>query len=187
MNKLLRLLPLIVSLALGLVLYRGLFLDPQAMPSALIGKKMPAFNLTSLQDPTRNVTEQDLSGEIVLLNVWATWCPSCRVEHPYLIDIANSGRLKVFGLNYKDKRKPAQGWLRKLGDPYVVSIFDELGKLGLDLGVYGAPETFIIDHQGIIRKRFAGVLDAQVWQREFIPLITQIEAEQSNNKQQQGS
>jgi cytochrome c biogenesis protein CcmG/thiol:disulfide interchange protein DsbE len=192
MNKLLRLLPLIVCLALGVVLYRGLFLDPQSMPSALVGKKVPSFSLARLSNAQLTVNEQDLLGNITLLNVWATWCPSCRYEHPYLLDIAKRDRVKIFGLNYKDKRIPAQKWLKQLGDPYIFSIFDELGTLGLDLGVYGAPETFVIDHHGIIRKRFAGVIDENVWQREFIPLIVQLEAEQSqaamlSKNSQQGS
>jgi len=181
MNKLIRLLPLILCIALGGVLYQGLFLNPQELPSALVGKKLPDFELSTLRDAEKTVNAGDLTGKVKLLNVWATWCPSCRYEHPYLLEIAKSDRVAVFGLNYKDERGPANQWLQQLGDPYEFSIFDQQGTLGLDLGVYGAPETFVIDGDGVIRKRFAGVIDARVWQSEFLPLIEQIEAEQQGS------
>ncbi|GLX85869.1 thiol:disulfide interchange protein [Thalassotalea loyana] len=179
MNKVIRFIPLILFVLLAVVLYRGLSLNPEKLPSALIGKPMPVFTLTKLKDQNTMLTAQDLTGDIVLVNVWATWCPSCRYEHPYLLDLAKSDRIKLYGLNYKDERDLAVQWLNQLGDPYEFSIFDEMGRLGLDLGVYAAPETFVIDHQGIIRKRFAGPIDAKVWQEEFEPLISQIEAEKA--------
>ncbi|PCH97473.1 MAG: DsbE family thiol:disulfide interchange protein [Gammaproteobacteria bacterium] len=174
MNKVIRFLPLILVIALGVVLYRGLSLNPQDMPSALIGKAMPDFSLSTLNDANKTVTKTDLVGDIVLLNVWATWCPTCKYEHPYLVDIAKNSQVKLYGLNYKDERAAGQQWLIKYEDPYVFSIFDEQGSLGLDLGVFGAPETFVIDHHGIIRKRFAGAIDTRVWRREFEPLIKQL-------------
>lgn len=177
MNKIIRFIPLILFVVLGIVLYRGLFLNPQSMPSALVGKQVPDFSLTSLRDEGKVLTKADLSGNIVLLNVWATWCPSCRYEHPYFLQLAKSDRFKIYGLNYKDEREAAIQWLNDLGDPYQLSVFDPLGRLGLDLGVYAAPETFVIDHLGVIRKRFAGPIDSAVWQREFEPLIKQIESE----------
>lgn len=177
MNKIIRFIPLILFVVLAGVLYRGLFLDPQEMPSALVGKKVPPFSLTQLKNEQRNLSENDLTGDIILLNVWATWCPSCHYEHPYFLKLANDPRLKIYGLNYKDERDLAIAWLNKLGDPYQLSIFDEQGTLGLDLGVYAAPETFVIDHHGNIRKRFAGPLDEKVWQQEFEPLIQQIQKE----------
>ncbi|MFD2165196.1 DsbE family thiol:disulfide interchange protein [Thalassotalea euphylliae] len=182
MTKLIRFLPLIVFIALGAVLYRGLFLEPEKLPSALVGKKVPDFSLTQLQDPARTLTPGDLAGDVVLLNVWATWCPSCRYEHPYLLDLAKSDRIKLYGLNYKDERDLAIKWLKDLGDPYQFSVFDDTGRLGLDLGVYAAPETFVIDHHGIIRKRFAGPIDANVWQKEFAPLIKTIEQEKARGE-----
>ena len=178
MNKVIRFIPLILFIVLAVVLYRGLFLNPQAMPSALVGKVMPEFTLQDLHDPNISLTKADLTGELHLINVWATWCPSCRYEHPYFLELAKSKRFKLYGLNYKDEREAAKQWLEKLGDPYLFSIFDPLGKLGMDLGVYAAPETFVIDHQGIIRKRYAGPIDANVWQKEFEPLIQVIEQEQ---------
>jgi len=179
MNKLIRFIPLILFIALGVVLYRGLSLNPQALPSALIGKKMPEYQLTQLKDESRVLTPADLKGKIVLINVWATWCPTCKYEHPYLLDVAKDPRVVLYGLNYKDERAAALEWLTHYKDPYVYSIFDEAGTLGLDLGVYGAPETFVLDHHGVIRKRFAGAIDTRVWQREFLPLITELEAERA--------
>jgi cytochrome c biogenesis protein CcmG/thiol:disulfide interchange protein DsbE len=168
-------------IALGVVLYRGLSLNPQEMPSALVGNTMPDFALTIVNDPTKVVTSADLKGDIVLLNIWATWCPSCKYEHPYLLELANNptlnSQVKLYGVNYKDERLPAQQWLTNYRDPYQFSIFDDKGTLGLDLGVFGAPETFVIDHHGIIRKRFAGPLDANVWRKEFEPLVKQIMSE----------
>jgi len=182
MNKLIRFLPLVLVLALGVVLYRGLSLNPQDMPSALVGKAMPEFSLQTLNDPDRTVTKADLKGDIVLLNVWATWCPTCKYEHPYLVDIAKDPQLKLYGLNYKDERRGALQWLAKYEDPYVFSIYDDTGSLGLDLGVFGAPETFVIDHHGIIRKRYAGAIETRVWRSEFKPLIAQIIAERKEGK-----
>jgi len=177
-NKIIRFLPLILVIALGVVLYRGLSLNPQDMPSALVGKTIPEFSLSTLNDINKVVTKADLAGDIVLLNVWATWCPTCKYEHPYLLDIATDPKLKaqvkLYGLNYKDERMAAMQWLSNYKDPYQLSIFDETGTLGLDLGVFGAPETFVIDHHGIIRKRFAGAIDIRVWRREFEPLIKQL-------------
>ncbi|OUS27918.1 thiol:disulfide interchange protein [Thalassotalea sp. 42_200_T64] len=177
MAKLIRFLPLIGFMLLGFLLYRGLFLNPQAMPSALIGKKMPEFQLTQLENSNAVVSTADLKGNIVLLNVWATWCPACKQEHPYLVDLARNPKVKLYGVNYKDERHAAMQWLQNYKNPYVFSIFDVDGSLGLDLGVFGAPETFVIDHTGTIRKRFAGPINGIVWQREFMPIIAQIEAE----------
>jgi cytochrome c biogenesis protein CcmG/thiol:disulfide interchange protein DsbE len=185
-NKVIRFLPLILVIALGVVLYRGLSLNPQDMPSALVGKTMPDFSLVTLKDANRTVTKADLVGDIVLLNVWATWCPTCKYEHPYLLELANNAQLKpyvkLYGINYKDELLPAKQWLTHYEDPYQFSIFDEQGTLGLDLGVFGAPETFVIDHHGIIRKRFAGAIDTRVWRKEFEPLIKQLISEKQQGK-----
>ena len=182
MNKLIRFLPLILVIALGVVLYRGLSLNPQEVPSALVGQTVPEFSLTTLNDPTKIVTSADLVGDIVLINVWATWCPTCKYEHPYLVDVAKNPKVKLYGLNYKDDRAAGQQWLIDYEDPYVFSIFDEEGSLGLDLGVYGAPETFVIDHHGVIRKRYAGAIDTRIWRAEFEPLIEQLISERQQGK-----
>lgn len=177
MNKVIRLIPLVLFIALSVLLYRGLFLNPEKLPSALIGKPVPSFNLPGLKAENQIFNQEIFKGQISLLNVWATWCPSCRYEHPYLIDLAKRSDFKIYGLNYKDERHLAIDWLNKLEDPYQLSIFDQQGRLGLDLGVYAAPETFVIDKKGIIRKRFAGPIDTQVWAREFEPLIAELSKE----------
>ncbi|WP_206483405.1 DsbE family thiol:disulfide interchange protein [Thalassotalea sp. G2M2-11] len=177
MNKIIRFIPLILFIALGVVLYRGLSLNPQALPSALIGQKMPSFQLTQLLQPKVMLTEQDLQGDIVLLNVWGTWCVYCKYEHPYLVDIAQSGRVALYGLNYKDDRQDAAQWLKDYEDPYQLSIFDPLGKLGIELGVTAAPETFVIDRNGIIRMKHVGPIDGRVWKDKFLPMIENLEKE----------
>ncbi|MEW6990189.1 DsbE family thiol:disulfide interchange protein [Colwelliaceae bacterium 6441] len=177
MNKVIRFIPLILFIALGVILYRGLSLNPQTLPSALVGQKMPSFALTQLLKPEVNLTEKDLSGDIKLLNVWGTWCVYCKYEHPYLVDIAQSGRVALYGLNYKDDREDAAQWLKDYQDPYRLSIFDPLGKLGIELGVTAAPETFVIDKKGYIRMKHVGPIDGKIWQEKFIPLIEQLERE----------
>jgi len=182
MKNFLRFLPLILFVALGAVLYKGLFLNPTSMPSAMIGKKVPKFSLSPVKDANRIVTEKDLKGDIVLINVWGTWCPSCRVEHPYLLDLAKSDRFKLYGLNYDDERALAHQWLDQLGDPYVLSMYDDTGKLTVNMGVYAAPETFVVDHHGVIRKRFAGPIDTRVWNKQFEPLVKLIEQEKARGE-----
>jgi cytochrome c biogenesis protein CcmG/thiol:disulfide interchange protein DsbE len=182
MNKIIRFLPLILVIALGAVLYRGLSLNPNEMPSALIGNPIPDFSLSILNDPDKVVTKADLAGDIVLINVWATWCPTCKYEHPYLLELSNNPQVKLYGINYKDERPAAKEWLTHYKDPYLFSVFDEEGLLGVKLGVFGAPETFVVDHHGIIRKRFAGALDVRVWRKEFEPLIKQLISEKQQGK-----
>lgn len=157
--------PLLVALGLGLFLWKGLSLNPQELPSAMIGKPFPAFAMPSLANAERTLTEADITGEPMLVNVWATWCPSCKEEHDQLNLIKNRDGVKIVGINYKDERQAALEWLDRYEDPYALSIYDVDGKLGLDLGVYGAPETYVVDAQGIIRHRYAGPVDEQVWQQ----------------------
>lgn len=144
--------------------------DPTNLESVLIGKPVPTFRLESLENPGQHYQADVLTqGKPVLLNVWATWCPTCRAEHQYLNQLSAQG-VRVVGLNYKDDRQKAIVWLKELGNPYSLSLFDGDGMLGLDLGVYGAPETFLIDGKGIIRYRHAGDLNARVWESEIKPL-----------------
>ncbi len=180
MKVLIRLIPLLLFLLLGVLLFRGLSLNPQDMPSALVGKPFPVFSLNALNNAEQKLTTASFKPGIKLVNVWATWCPSCKYEHPFLVKISKDQRFALYGLNYKDERQPALRWLIDFEDPYQFSIFDQQGKLGLNLGVFGAPETFVVDHHNIIRKRFAGVLERNVWQREFLPLINTIEDEIAN-------
>ncbi len=169
--------PLIIFVALGLLLFKGLSLDPNAMPSALIDKPLPEFNLPSLQQAEQTISHKDLLGEVALLNVWATWCPSCMAEHPHLMRIAEQEGVPIIGVDYKDERQAALKWLEKWGDPYRLNIYDEKGRLGIDLGVFGAPETYLIDHRGVIRYKHIGVVDDQVWNELLKPLVMQLRAE----------
>lgn len=143
--------------------------DPNALPSARIGQSLPPFELTLLRDEQKLVANDFLPGKPFLLNVWATWCISCKVEHPYLNELSKLG-ITIVGLNYKDERPAAIKWLTKLGDPYAFNLFDVNGQFGLNLGVYGAPETYIVDAEGVIRYRHVGVMDERIWQRRIIPL-----------------
>ncbi len=154
-------LPLILFALLAITLFRGLSLDPSAMPSALIDKPLPAFNLPRLGQG-EPLSVADVKGQPALLNVWATWCVSCRVEHPYLKRLAEQG-IPVFGINYKDDDMAAQRWLDELGNPYRFNIADREGTLGLDMGVYGAPETYLLDANAVVRYRHVGVVDDKVW------------------------
>jgi cytochrome c biogenesis protein CcmG/thiol:disulfide interchange protein DsbE len=161
-------LPLILFAMLAITLFRGLSLDPSEMPSALIDRPFPAFNLPGLSQ-SRRLSQADLEGQVSLVNVWATWCVACRVEHPYLNQLSQQG-VPLFGLNYKDNDADAQRWLDELGNPYRFNIADRDGTLGLDLGVYGAPETYLVDATGMIRYRHVGVVDEGVWSALLEPL-----------------
>lgn len=146
--------------------------DPQELPSALIDKPMPEFSLPKLGSE-QMLTPASLKGEPALLNVWATWCPSCRVEFPYLVKLAQQG-IVIYGLDYKDDPTEAQKWIDELGDPFRFNIVDKEGTLGLDLGVYGAPETYLIDAGGVIRAKHVGVVDETVWKQKLQPLYSKL-------------
>ena len=170
MRQLKLFLPLIIFLGLCVLLYLGLFRDNKGeLPSALIDKPLPAFNLNTVNNPEHRATEKDMIGEVALINVWGTWCPACRVEHPYLVELARQG-VPIYGVNYKDSQDEARQWLKTLEDPYRFSVNDELGELGVDLGVYGAPETYLIDAEGIIRYKHIGMVDDHVWKNDIEPL-----------------
>ncbi|EMA8129209.1 thiol:disulfide interchange protein DsbE [Escherichia coli] len=175
MKRKVLLIPLIIFLAIAAALLWQLARnaegdDPTSLESALIGKPVPKFRLESLDNPGQFYQADVLTqGKPVLLNVWATWCPTCRAEHQYLNQLSAQG-IRVVGMNYKDDRQKAISWLKELGNPYALSLFDGDGMLGLDLGVYGAPETFLIDGNGIIRYRHAGDLNPRVWEEEIKPL-----------------
>lgn len=143
--------------------------DPSMLPSALVGKPLPAFSLTTLDNADLLISSIDVNNKPALFNVWATWCVACRVEHSYLNDLAKKG-IQIFGLNYKDDREKANLWLARLGNPYQLNLFDVDGKLGINMGVYGAPETYVIDANGIVRYRHVGIVDERVWQSKILPL-----------------
>lgn len=160
--------PLMLFAGLAILLGSRLGSDPTALPSARIGKPMPEFRLSSLKVPETMLTTADVKGQVVILNVWATWCISCQVEHPVLKHMAAEG-VPIIGVNYKDYREAAQKYLELHGDPFRFTIFDDKGDLGLDLGVYGAPETYLLDKEGNIRYRFIGVLDPDKWETVLKP------------------
>ncbi len=177
MKRALLFIPVVLAVVLGLFLYAGIGKDPNKLESALVGKPVPAFELPGLHNPDRPLTPAVFEGQVSLLNVWATWCPACRDEHGDLLWLAEEQGIPIIGLNYKDNRDAALGWLNDLGDPYQVILFDPQGTLGFDLGVYGAPETYIIDSQGIVRYRHVGVVNEQVWRDELEPRIQRFREE----------
>jgi len=163
--------PLAIFIVLVVFLALGLGRDPHEVPSPLINKPAPAFQLAQLQDPTKSFSAQEMRGKVWLLNVWASWCVSCREEHPFLIEYSRSGAVPIYGLNHKDKREDALSWLGDLGDPYVLSASDPDGRVSIDYGVYGAPETYLIDRDGIIRFKQIGPMTPDVWQKTILPLV----------------
>ena len=174
MKRALLLIPLVIFLVIAGFLYKGLFLDPRDIGTTMIGKPLPEFALPSLEDPTRTVSSADfIPGEPALVNVWATWCPTCRAEHEMLNSLAEQG-VAVYGINYKDNREAARRWLIELGNPYRLNVEDPQGSLGINLGVYGAPETFLIDKRGIIRHKYVGAIDPRVWRQQLAPLYQEL-------------
>ncbi len=165
------LIPLVLFVILVIFLAIGLGRDPHEVPSPLIGKAAPTFQLPQLKDPGKSFSAQQMRGKVWLLNVWASWCVSCREEHPLLLDYARSAAVPIYGLNYKDKREDALEWLEQLGDPYVLSAADEDGRVAIDYGVYGAPETYLIDRDGVIRFKQVGAVTPEVWERKILPLV----------------
>ena len=167
MNKIIDIAPLIIFVALIQVLLTFLSEKEDQLESVLIDSTFPEFSIASLKDPKENLSKKDISELPALINVWATWCIACRIEHPFLMDLKKNSVLKIYGLNYKDEREKALDLLKRDGDPYEFSIYDFDGRLAIDLGVYGAPETFFIDENGVIRERHVGVIDKKVWEEKF--------------------
>jgi len=167
--------PLLAFFALAVLLWRGLYLDPKELPSMLIDKPMPGFALTTVEG--EQVSNEDLPDGMFLLNVWGSYCLPCLVEHPTFMRLAEEGEIPVVGVNYRDQQDLALRWLDDNGDPFAFSILDESGRFGIDLGVYGAPETYLVDSNGVIRYRHVSVLDENVWREEFLPAINELRAE----------
>ena len=170
------LLPLALFVVLVLFLAVGLRIDPSIVPSPLIDKPLPAFNLPKLKTPDDNIKSSDFQGDVVLLNVWASWCVACRVEHPLLVELSKNNEMLIYGLNYKDTRTDAIQWLQHFGDPYRASAFDQHGLTGIDLGVYGVPETFVMDRAGIIRYKHIGPVTQETLDNTILPLIEKLKA-----------
>ena len=172
MNRLALFVPLVVFVVLSIFLFKGLDRDPTELPSALVGETFPMFTLPALNQQ-RLITEQDLKSQVTLVNVWATWCFACRIEHPMLNQLAAQG-VNIIGLNYKDQNDKALQWLEQKGNPYLFNIVDAEGSLGFDLGVTGAPETYLVDTSGTIRYRRVGVVDQRIWDDEINDLYQQL-------------
>lgn len=164
-------LPLLLFLGLGVLLYSGLGKDPKLIPSPLIGKAAPTFALESLHQPDQQVESVQLQGQPYLLNVFASWCAACRIEHPVLEAYAKAGKVRLVGLNYKDRREDAVAWLRRFGDPYSAIAWDFDGRVGMDYGVYGAPETFLIDGAGVIRYKHVGPVTVELMEETLLPML----------------
>ncbi len=171
------LVPLGIFLVLVGFLAVGLQLNPREVPSPLIDKSAPSFSLPSVRDPQRTVGLADLKQQVSLFNVWASWCVSCRHEHPLLVELSKRDVVPIYGLNYKDKRADALRWLNSLGDPYRASAFDKDGRVGIDWGVYGVPETFVVDRNGIIRHKHTGPISVDDWKNTLMPIIRKLRAE----------
>ena len=168
------LIPLGIFAILMGFLAMGLGLKPREIPSPLINKPAPAFSLPLLDDPQQKLSAQDLRGKVWILNVWASWCVACRIEHPLLVEFAKTASVPIYGLNYKDKREDAQRWLVNFGNPYTRSLSDTEGLVGIDFGVYGVPETFIIDKEGVIRMKQIGPVTPEVLRDDFLPLLAKL-------------
>jgi cytochrome c biogenesis protein CcmG/thiol:disulfide interchange protein DsbE len=174
MNKKL-LIPLALFAVLFAFLLVGLGLNPREVPSPLIGKPAPAFELVQLHQPEKKLATGDLKGQVWLLNVWASWCVSCRVEHPVLMELAKAKVVPIVGLDYKDKPDEGIAWLKQHGNPYDVSVIDRDGRVGIDWGVYGVPETFVVDKAGVIRHKHIGPVDAAALEKKILPLVRELQ------------
>lgn len=168
-------LPLVVFLVLAGFLYVGLGLDPREVPSPLVGKPAPTFTLPQLHDANKQFASDDMKGQVWLLNVWASWCSACKDEHPILMDLARQNIVPVLGLDYKDKREDGERTLSQAGDPYTLTIFDADGRVGFDYGVYGVPETYVIDKQGVIRDKLIGAVTPKNLRERILPLVAELQ------------
>jgi cytochrome c biogenesis protein CcmG/thiol:disulfide interchange protein DsbE len=170
------LVPLALFLGLAAFFAVGLVRDPRVVPSPFIDKPAPAFNLEQLHESKLAFAPEEMKGKVWMLNVWASWCVSCRVEHPLLVDMARKKLVPIVGLNYKDKREDGVAWLAKFGNPYDLSAWDFEGRVGIDYGVYGVPETFVIDKQGVIRHKQIGPITPEALEKTILPLIRKLNA-----------
>lgn len=179
-------LPLGIFLILAVFLWQGLELKPQELPSALIGRTVPLFQAGTVEDPTQQITDNIFKGQVSVLNVWSSGCVGCYAEHKLWMELlkqgsfagqdgSSSGEVQLIGLNYHDTLGDAQRSLQQMGDPYRLSIFDKNGRLGMDFGVYGTPETFIVDKMGVIRYRQVGPIDKALWEKQLLPILKALE------------
>jgi len=170
-------LPLVAFALLVGVFVVGLTMDPSRIPSPLLQHAAPEFSIQSLQDPSVMVGSKNYENQIALVNIWATWCPGCRQEHGFLLELAQEGSIPIFGLNWRDNRADALRWLQTLGNPYIATALDVDGRVGIDWGAYGAPETFLVDKNGVVIYKHIAPLDREIWERDFVPLIRAAESQ----------
>jgi cytochrome c biogenesis protein CcmG/thiol:disulfide interchange protein DsbE len=169
------LLPLVLFVVLAVFLAFGLTRDPREIPSPLINKPAPAFTLPQLADPSKSFSSKDMRGKVWLLNGWASWCVACRDEHPVLVELARTGVVPVYGLDYKDERRSGLAWLEEFGNPYALSISDTDGRVAIDYGIYGVPETFVIDREGVVRYKHTGPVTVEALQKKILPLVRELQ------------
>lgn len=168
--------PFVLFVVLAGFLYVGLHLDPREIPSPLVGKPAPKFTLAQLQEPSKQFSTEQMKGQVWLLNVWASWCVSCKEEHPVLMALADRKLVPIYGLDYKDKREDGMAWLNNGGNPYALSMSDNEGRIGIDYGVYGVPETYVIDKQGTIRFKQIGPVTPDNLREKILPLVAELQA-----------
>jgi len=169
-------LPFVVFMIMAAFMYVGLGLNPREVPSPLVGKPAPAFTLPQLHEPSKQFSPQDMKGKVWMLNVWASWCTACEGEHPVFMDLARQNIVPIYGMDYKDKREDGEAWLRKHGNPYALVVSDAEGRVGIDYGVYGVPETYLIDKQGVIRHKQIGAVTPEVLNEKILPLIKELQS-----------
>jgi cytochrome c biogenesis protein CcmG/thiol:disulfide interchange protein DsbE len=170
------LVPFFVFVILAVFLFIGLKLNPSEVPSPLISKAAPSFTLPQLYAPAKQFSPQDMKGKVWLFNVWASWCVACENEHPLFMDLSRKNLVPILGMAYKDKPANSQIWLRRLGDPYLLAVSDIEGRVGIDYGVYGVPETYVIDKQGIIQYKQIGAVTQQILDEKILPLVKELQA-----------
>lgn len=168
------LIPLVIFVVMVVFLGVGLTLNPREVPSPLINKPAPPFQLPQLHAPDKTFAQKDMLGKVWMLNVWASWCVACREEHPYLVELARSGVVPIYGLNYKDERADGIAWLARFGNPYQLSAYDRDGRIGIDYGVYGVPETYLIDKAGVIRYKRIGIVSPEIVRDKILPLVKEL-------------
>lgn len=173
--------PLIVFIILILFFWKGLGADPRQVPSALINQPLPEFSLPSLENASEKLNPSLFKGQVSILHVWATWCGTCKSEHPFWVDVVRNEKIPLYGLLYKDAQYSAQAWLKAHQNPYKKIIEDDAGRLAMDIGVYGTPETFLIDAAGVIRYKISGPVDHKIWAQEILPRIKMLQQSQESN------
>lgn len=168
-------LPFIVFMIMAAFMYAGLSLNPHEVPSPLVGKPAPAFMLPQLYEPSKQFSPQDMKGKVWLFNVWASWCTACENEHHVFVELSRKNLVPIYGMDYKDKREDGTAWLDKHGNPYTLAVSDTEGRVGIEYGVYGVPETYVIDKQGVIRHKHIGAVTQQILDEKILPMVKELQ------------